>query len=657
MHFQFISTFLLFVTTSIAAATNIPVSAHPDGSTDVSKKYRGPTLFQQIAQIYLPAMNQPTADSQTIALSEPVTLALNEADQRDVAFAIISTQPLGNSAAAEDADTADIVTWQNLELFDGANLCSTLNRASTKLGEAYFAGLIAKPTNNVAEIRRRQQIVRSLLEARELRIIIAKICAQIRQLEPALLHLWKQENPHIEEAIRWLYIPTLVTDYYPTLQYQPSSLEFWRRQEDLGSVFFMPGAVISLSYLLDRPTLSQELKAPFLNKPSTLSPLKTWRNFVYSWVSVISGIYSIPTAAHYTYQHFTFIHRNLKYLHSRYQPLAEAVQLMYDLHVTLLAHFDVIKNIEECKPLIDLFNQQDNQLLMQLLDELKQLTGPFSYWSSTGRILTIHSLAKKCMNEISPALASVGALDAYVGITRLMRESPNERGRFSFPQLIAAEKPALQLIDFWNPFVARNLVVPNSLTLGGGNAATGIVLTGQNTGGKSTVLKGVALSLWLGQTIGISPARQALFTPFDSMSTYMNITDKNGVKEGKSLFAAEVSRAKEVLDNVKALDPDQKAFLIIDEAFKGTGGEAEGLSYWYGQQLAALPNLICLNATHYPKLTKLEAETNGLYQNYKVEVLIDPNDTLVRPYKLEKGATYYNIAEYILIEQGLKPSH
>ncbi len=637
MLIQFVFAFTFFTAAALAASPTAPVS---------------PTLYQQIAQIYLPSVLQPIADAQPSSNHDNASLVLDDNEQRDVAFAIIA-----NQVTTAQSSLPDPVTWQNLELFDGANLCATLNRASTKLGEAYFAGLIAQPMNDFTEIRRRQRIIHSLLEARELRIIIAKICAKIQQLEPALLHLWKQENPHIEEAIRWLYIPELVTDLRPSLAQNPGALEVWRRQEDFGSALFMPGAIISLSWLLDRQNLWDELSAPFSSTMQPISPFKLWRNFVYSWVSVISGIYTIPTAAHQTYQHFTFIHRNLRYLHARYQPLAEAVQLLYDLYITLVTHADVAKKINECKPLIDLFARTDNANVSQLLEELKQLKGSFSYWANTGRILSIHTLVKKCLNQLSPALGVIGALDAYVGITRLMREGSAEQPRFCFPQLVEAEQPAFQLLDFWNPFVPRNTAIPNSLTLGGHDNPLGIILTGQNTGGKSTVLKGVALSLWLGQTIGICPARLALFTPFDSISTYLNITDKNGVKEGKSLFAAEVARAKEVLDNAKALQPQQKAFLIIDEAFKGTGGEAEGLSYWYAQQLAEVPNLLCLNATHYPKLTKLEAETNGIYQNYKVEVLVDSSDKLIRPYKLEKGATYYNIAKYILIEQGLMPSN
>ena len=63
---------------------------------------------------------------------------------------------------------------------------------------------------------------------------------------------------------------------------------------------------------------------------------------------------------------------------------------------------------------------------------------------------------------------------------------------------------------------------------------------------------------------------------------------------------------------------------------------------------------MCINATHYPKLTRLERETKGFYQNYKVEVTVEAHGKLNRRFKLEKGYTLHNIAEHILVEQGLK---
>jgi DNA mismatch repair ATPase MutS len=140
------------------------------------------------------------------------------------------------------------------------------------------------------------------------------------------------------------------------------------------------------------------------------------------------------------------------------------------------------------------------------------------------------------------------------------------------------------------------------------------------------------------------------FTPFHHISTYLNITDN--IKNQQSLFAAEVARAKKLLDELSALSTDQKSFTIIDEAFKGTGGEAQDLSYWYAQQLVKYPNSICINATHYPKLVHLEKET-GCYRNYKVEVIRQGPGKLIRRYKLERGYTLYNIAQDILIEQHL----
>jgi len=131
---------------------------------------------------------------------------------------------------------------------------------------------------------------------------------------------------------------------------------------------------------------------------------------------------------------------------------------------------------------------------------------------------------------------------------------------------------------------------------------------------------------------------------------------KEGIVLGHKISekGIEVDRAKMLMAKLSSLSPEKRGFVVIDEAFKGTGNEAEELSYWYAQQLGRFSNCMCLNATHYPKLTLLERETQGMYHNYKVEVTFDPQGKLVRPFKLERGYTLYNIAEHILIEQGLK---
>jgi DNA mismatch repair ATPase MutS len=99
---------------------------------------------------------------------------------------------------------------------------------------------------------------------------------------------------------------------------------------------------------------------------------------------------------------------------------------------------------------------------------------------------------------------------------------------------------------------------------------------------------------------------------------------------------------------------DEFSFTIIDEMFRGTGPEhAEVLSHSYAKKLARYPNAIVIESTHYPKLVKLEEETNGEYKNYKMDILQQEDGTLHRPYKMTDGYTLVNIADQILKEQGL----
>ena len=132
----------------------------------------------------------------------------------------------------------------------------------------------------------------------------------------------------------------------------------------------------------------------------------------------------------------------------------------------------------------------------------------------------------------------------------------------------------------------------------------------------------------------------------------MNVTDD--IANNRSLFANEAFRAKELLERVQSLGAKKFSFTIIDEMFRGTGPEhAEVLSYSYAKKLAEQKNAIVIESTHYPKLVQLEQETNGIYTNYKIDILKAEDGSLIRPYKVEKGFTLVNIAHDILKESGL----
>jgi len=140
------------------------------------------------------------------------------------------------------------------------------------------------------------------------------------------------------------------------------------------------------------------------------------------------------------------------------------------------------------------------------------------------------------------------------------------------------------------------------------------------------------------------------FTPFSLISTYLNITDDLGA--GNSLFKAEVQRTEKLLADIASPEPGHQSFIIFDEIFNGTSPlEGMAAAYSVAKYIADLPNTLCLVATHFKQLTKLEQTTNS-FANYKVSVVTKKNGGINYPYKLEQGISDQHVAIDILRNEG-----
>ena len=177
-----------------------------------------------------------------------------------------------------------------------------------------------------------------------------------------------------------------------------------------------------------------------------------------------------------------------------------------------------------------------------------------------------------------------------------------------------------------------------------------IILTGSNTGGKSTILKAIMLNLLLTKTFGMGAANAICISDFAFIGSYLRINDDTA--QGDSKFKAEVMRAKMLCDTLDSLGKDQFGFLVIDELFTGTGSEKGSLAASkVAEKLGKNTNNLFILATHFPTLTKLEETHPSIFKNYKVDVYKDEAGNLVRPFKLEAGISSNNVANDILQEQ------
>ena len=248
-------------------------------------------------------------------------------------------------------------------------------------------------------------------------------------------------------------------------------------------------------------------------------------------------------------------------------------------------------------------------------------------------------------NKLGPLFASIAEMDACNAIATKILESKNSARQFCFAQPIESTKPQINSVNFWNVLVPN--AVPNSIDFN-----QHIILTGPNAGGKTTSIRANLQNIVLAQTYGVAAAESFVYTPFDIILSYLNISDD--LVNGLSLFASEIKRAQELLELIKTLQPGQKLFFALDELFTGTAAEqGEKCAYEFIKKIAGYENTLFVYATHFNKLKELGDQSLGL-MNYKVDAP-DKNQAgkLVYPFTLSPGASSVNIAEDMAKEAGL----
>jgi hypothetical protein len=109
-----------------------------------------------------------------------------------------------------------------------------------------------------------------------------------------------------------------------------------------------------------------------------------------------------------------------------------------------------------------------------------------------------------------------------------------------------------------NPLLAN--AVPASIKLN----ARGVFLSGQNSSGKSTMLRTLGINLVIGRALGFCYATEAT-VPICPVYTSIHIEDS--MSGGESLYIAELRRARELLESSQS--PHSGTY-IIDEIFRGT---------------------------------------------------------------------------------------
>lgn len=646
--------------------------------------------------------NNQTNDPKKEVLNTSVR-QLSIQEQRRVVFSLLSQ--LDQSASSQQSDNAIAQVLQDLAVLQGQpgsehiSLTSITNYCTTVFGEAALANMLAQNIS-ANDIQKRQALIKELVTNNQLFDTIEKSLFTLKSQTNSLLSLWAEENKVTQDAFKKLYFSNRLLKAFNT---SPLVMEGAIR---FGNLMTAIGCNQMSILLIMKNYLPEYIAHKFGGAPQRASLMKAFKEYInlfnpryyldfvknkmvlveagrsariehhintgHSMQDAIKNENLVTAIAKtglpqirnviiggvaliHGYQAFmakkllneaSRVKNTINYLQTRLSGAATLINTAKSVTQLAQHHQILEQGVTLFADLSELFTSHENKQIDKLVCLLQKNTfrGNASFFSLSGRVLAANKLMDTHKQEFIHSMLAVGELDACLSIAKMMKEFQQKRVGYCFVEFIEHETPYLKLDDFWNPFINANRVVTNSIEFGG-NKPRAIIVTGSNTGGKSTNLKAIMTSILLARTFGIAPARNAVMTRFAYLGTSMNVGDNTATDDSK--FEAEVKRAETLVKKVESLQ-QEFGCLIIDELFTGTGPEKGAkAAKRVAAHLAKSNNIILILSTHFPEITNLEQET-GLFKNYKVDVYKDEHGNLVRPFKLEPGISNSNIADDIL---------
>ncbi|KAF8522087.1 DNA mismatch repair protein MSH3 [Hysterangium stoloniferum] len=207
-----------------------------------------------------------------------------------------------------------------------------------------------------------------------------------------------------------------------------------------------------------------------------------------------------------------------------------------------------------------------------------------------------------------------------------------------FCKPVFVDELSVTIVDGRHPIIEQvrsEPFVPNSIHIGG-NSPRNLVISGPNMGGKTSVVKLVALLVLMAQVGSYVPAESMSLSLHDAILTRMGASDD--LAAGRSTFMVEIAETRDIIKSAT-----EKSLVILDELGVGT-------STFDGMAIAgAVLEHLCkdvrcqtLFITHYPTLAReLEArypnEIGNRHMSFVEDTRIDGRREIRFMYKLTEG--------------------
>lgn len=407
----------------------------------------------------------------------------------------------------------------------------------------------------------------------------------------------------------------------------------------------------------DNPTTYQKL-IDWCSEPSyTLSkfvvilsyvlPILLWASLLYGWISGNSEIFTVSSFLFtlnlmLTFGHFTQIKNAI----IGSDGIPKIIKSYGSLSATIENENLKAPKLQTIKNKLFKGNQgvsQEINLLGSLLSDLDNIQNLLGAIITNGLgMFHLHTLRKlgvwkqQHAAEVSTWLEAIGEIESLNSFANFYYNNPD----FVFPTL--NQNHDIIMENAGHPMINATKRIGNPVDFSNQRF---VILTGSNMSGKSTYLRTLGINMILAGTGAPVCATKATIHPMKVLVT-MRLSDS--LTENESYFYAEVSRLKQIMDQLQG----EVCFVLLDEILRGTNSDDKRSGTIKVIKKIIEKNAVGIIATHDIEVCHTTDEYPEIMNNQCFEAEIKDND-LYFDYRIRPGICKNKSATFLMEKMGV----
>ena len=516
----------------------------------------------------------------------------------------------------------DKFTMKNLELFNsnssnGFNLSETIDDSITSMGSRKLKNWIAFPLVEKKEIKKRQDIVYSIIEDNEISGILDLNLNNISDIERlmskiATYKISPRELIYLKNSLKSVH------EIKQSLSGLNGTLKSYGK-----SIPHANSTVNDISKALKEDSPVSILKGDFIND-NVSKELDSLRDIRSSGKEYLNLILERETE----------------------KTKIPSLKISFN---NVFGYYIEVRNTHKDKVPEDWIRKQTLvNAERYITQELKEYEEKIINADEKIKDLEL-KLFLKLLDKLQDSLTTLKVISEKVSVIDILNSFSKRAIKYKYicPDII--DKKKIEILQGRHPVIEANLphgerYIPNDILLDKEQQI--IMITGPNMSGKSAILRQTALITILAQIGSFVPAKEMRFSIVDRIFTRVGASDN--ISMGESTFMVEMNETASILNNLT-----NQSLILLDEIGRGTS-TYDGISIAWAiaeflHENKNKPHVLV--ATHYHDLNEMESIFKGI-KNFNVSVK-ETKDDVVFLRKLVKGGSNHSFGIHVAKMAGM----